>query len=84
MAVSANHELGGCVILLRLYLIDMVQKNYRGFQGYRPFQEMLLLNYTVFRVLSLFYLLLFYNVNLNFVHHCFTMVSKLFILFPRH
>ena len=38
MAVSTNHELGGCVILLRLYWIDMVQKNYRGVSGYRPFQ----------------------------------------------
>ena len=37
MAVSANHKLGGCVIQLRLCLIDIVQKNYRGFQGYRPF-----------------------------------------------
>ena len=39
MAVSANDNLGGCVIQLRLYLIDIVQKNYRGFQGYRPFQK---------------------------------------------
>ena len=38
MAASANHELGGCVIQLWLYLIDIVQKNYRGVQGYRPFQ----------------------------------------------
>ena len=30
MAVSANHKLGGCVILLGLYLINIVQKNYRG------------------------------------------------------
>ena len=33
MAVSANDNLGGCVIQLRLYLIDIVQKNYRG--GFR-------------------------------------------------
>ena len=38
MAVSANHNLGGCVILLRLYLIDIVRKIIGGFQGYRPFQ----------------------------------------------
>ena len=38
MAVSANHELGGCVIQLRLYLIDIVQKNYRGdFRVIGPF-----------------------------------------------
>ena len=37
MAVSTNHNLGGCVILLRLYLIDIGMKNYRGFQGYSPF-----------------------------------------------
>ena len=35
MAVSTNHNLGGCVIQLTSYLIDM--KNYRGFQGYSPF-----------------------------------------------
>ena len=33
MAVSANDNLGGCVIQLRLYLIDIVQKNYRGVSG---------------------------------------------------
>ena len=33
MAVSANGNLGGCVIQLRLYLIDMVQKNYKGVPG---------------------------------------------------
>ena len=39
MAVPANHELGGCVIQLRLYLIDMVQKNYRGgFRVIGPFK----------------------------------------------
>ena len=37
MAVSTNHDLGGCVILLRLYLIDIGMKNYAGFQGYSPF-----------------------------------------------
>ena len=37
MAVSTNHNLGGCVILLRLHLIDIGMKNYRGFQGYSPF-----------------------------------------------
>ena len=36
MAVPANHNLGGHVIQLASYLIDM--KNYRGFQGYSPFQ----------------------------------------------
>ena len=36
MAVPANHNLGGRVIQLASYLIDM--KNYRGFQGYSPFQ----------------------------------------------
>ena len=35
MAVPTNHILGGCVIQLISYLIDM--KNYRGFQGYSPF-----------------------------------------------
>ena len=37
MAVSTNHNLGGCVIQLTSYLIDM--KNYRGFQGYSPFHS---------------------------------------------
>ena len=36
MAVPTNHNLGGRVIQLVSYLIDM--KNYRGFQGYSPFQ----------------------------------------------
>ena len=39
MAVSTNHDLGGCVILLRLYLIDIVRKIIGGFQGYSPFQS---------------------------------------------
>ena len=34
MAVPTNHNLGGRVIQLVSYLIDM--KNYRGFQGYSP------------------------------------------------
>ena len=42
MAVSTNHDLGGCVIQLRLSLIDIGMKNYRGFQGYSPFQFELL------------------------------------------
>ena len=37
MAVSTNHNLGGHVIQLTSYLIDM--KNYRGFQGYSPFHS---------------------------------------------
>ena len=41
MAVSANHNLGGHVIQLRSYLIDIGMKNYRGFQGYRPFHMVL-------------------------------------------
>ena len=41
MAVSANDNLGGHVIQLRLYLIDTGMKNYRGFQGYSPFQSSL-------------------------------------------
>ena len=36
MAVSTNHNLGGCVILLRLYLIDIGMKNYRGVSGLWP------------------------------------------------
>ena len=36
MAVSTNHNLGGRVIQLTSHLIDV--KNYRGFQGYSPFQ----------------------------------------------
>ena len=39
MAVSANHNLGGCVILLRLYLIDIVRKIIGGFQGHSPFHS---------------------------------------------
>ena len=35
MAVSTNHNLGGCVIQLISLLSDV--KNYRGFQGYSPF-----------------------------------------------
>ena len=41
MAVSTNHNLGGRVILLRLYLIDIVQKIIGGFQGYGPFHSSL-------------------------------------------
>ena len=41
MAVSANHNLGGRVIQLRLYLIDIGMTNYRGFQGYSPFHSSL-------------------------------------------
>ena len=41
MAASANHKLGGCVIQLGLYLIDIVQKNYRGgFRVIGPFNVM--------------------------------------------
>ena len=36
MAVSTNHNLGGHVILLRLYLIDIGMKNYRGVSGLWP------------------------------------------------
>ena len=39
MAVSANHNLGGHVILLRLYLIDIVRKIIGGFQDYGPFHK---------------------------------------------
>ena len=39
MAVSANHSLGGHVIYLRLYLIDIVRKIIGGFQGYSPFHN---------------------------------------------
>ena len=38
MAVSANHNLGGCVIYLRLYLIDIVQKIIGGFRVIVPFR----------------------------------------------
>ena len=41
MAVSTNHSLGGHVIQLRLYLIDIGMKNYRAFQGYSPFHSSL-------------------------------------------
>ena len=37
MAVSTNHNLGGHVIQLTSHLSDV--KNYRGFQGYSPFQN---------------------------------------------
>ena len=37
MAVSANHNLGGCVIYLRLYLIDIVRKIIGGFRVIVPF-----------------------------------------------
>ena len=35
MAVSTNHNLGGCVIQLTSHLSDV--ENYWGFQGYSPF-----------------------------------------------
>ena len=37
MAVSANDNLGGRVILLRLYLIDIVRKIIGGFRVIVPF-----------------------------------------------
>ena len=37
MAVPPNPELGGCVIQLRLYLIDMVRKIIGGFRVIGPF-----------------------------------------------
>ena len=40
MAVPTNHNLGGHVIQLVSYLIDIGMKNYRGFQGYSPFQTL--------------------------------------------
>ena len=39
MAVSTNHNLGGHVILLRLYLIDTVRKIIGGFRVIAPFKE---------------------------------------------
>ena len=59
MAVSANHNLGGHVIQLRSHLIDIIMKNYRGFQGYSPFH---------FQVINEVFLYKF-SYSLYYVHH---------------
>ena len=41
MVVPANHNLGGCVILLRSHPIDIGMKNHRGVSGLWPLSQRL-------------------------------------------